>query len=74
MPGIDYLCTRFNRVLARGGRANDVPGVGYTLIRGVYDFSALFFKVKRRSIYGTDRPTNLTKFIRRKFRKIKILN
>jgi len=39
IPGIGYICSKFNRVLVRGGRANDLPGVGYTLIRGVYDFT-----------------------------------
>jgi small subunit ribosomal protein S12 len=39
IPGIGYICSKFNRVLVRGGRANDLPGIGYTLIRGVYDFS-----------------------------------
>lgn len=39
LPGIGYLCSKYNRVLVNGGRANDLPGVGYTLIRGVFDFS-----------------------------------
>uniref|UniRef100_A0A8C1LPK5 Small ribosomal subunit protein uS12m n=1 Tax=Cyprinus carpio TaxID=7962 RepID=A0A8C1LPK5_CYPCA len=39
MPGKGYLCVKYNRVLVEGGRANDLPGVGYTAIRGVYDFS-----------------------------------
>ena len=29
----------FSHVLVRGGRANDVPGARYCLIRGVLDFS-----------------------------------
>ena len=28
----------YSRVLVRGGRANDVPGVRYKLIRGKFDF------------------------------------
>ena len=68
IPGIDYRCSKYNRVLAHGGRANDLPGVSYTLIRGVYDFSPVIFKKKRRSIYGTSRPDNYTKHIRRCFR------
>lgn len=70
VPGIGYLPNKYNRVLIRGGRANDIPGVRYTAIRGVYDFSALYFKKKRRSIYGTPRPESSIKHIRRKFRKI----
>jgi len=44
VPGIGYICSRYNRVLVTGGRANDLPGVGYTLIRGVYDFSPVVSK------------------------------
>jgi len=70
IPGIGYKCSKHNRVLVHGGRANDLPGVGYSLIRGVYDFSSVLFKRKRRSIYGTSRPENLTKHVRRKDRKM----
>ena len=70
IPGIGYLPTKYNRVLVEGGRANDLPGVRYTIKRGVYDFSGLYSKKKRRSIYGTPRPEGYTKHIRRCFRKI----
>lgn len=68
LPGRGYHCSRYNRVLVEGGRANDLPGVGYTLRRGVYDFSALIGKRKRRSIYGISRPDRSSKHIRRCFR------
>ena len=68
MPGIGYLGSKYNRVLVRGGRANDLPGVGYTLIRGAYDFSPVIFKRRRRSIYGVSRPDGFTKFIKRSLR------
>lgn len=71
IPGIGYICSKYNRVLVNGGRANDLPGVGYTLIRGVYDFSAVVFKKKRRSIYGTSRPDNSSTHLRRCFRTAK---
>jgi len=71
VPGVDYLCSKYNRVLVHGGRANDLPGVGYSLVRGVYDFSAVIFKKKRRSVYGTARPDNFTKHVRRCFRSQK---
>ena len=71
VPGSGYLCSRYNRVLVNGGRANDLPGVGYTIIRGVYDFSSVIFKRKRRSVYGVSRPEGLTKHIRRCFRSQK---
>lgn len=68
IPGIGYRCSKYNRVLVHGGRANDLPGVGYTLVRGVYDFPRVLSKKKRRSIYGTNRPDNYTKHRRRCFR------
>lgn len=71
VPGKGYVCSKYNRVLVNGGRANDLPGVGYTLVRGVYDFSPVIFKRKRRSVYGTSRPDNYTKHVRRCFRSQK---
>jgi len=71
MPGIGYLCGKYNRVLANGGRANDLPGVSYTLIRGVFDFSPVIFKKKRRSIYGVSRPDGYTKHVKRSLRIVK---
>jgi small subunit ribosomal protein S12 len=70
IPGRGYHCSKYNRVLVEGGRANDLPGVGYTLIRGVYDFSALIGKRKRRSIYGISRPDKSAKHTRRCFRTV----
>jgi small subunit ribosomal protein S12 len=69
LPGSGYLCSRYNRVLVNGGRANDLPGVGYTLIRGKFDFIPYVGKRKRRSVYGVRRPDGFTKHIRRCFRK-----
>lgn len=68
VPGIGYVCSKYNRVLVNGGRANDLPGVGYTLVRGAFDFSPVIFKKKRRSVYGTSRPDGYTKHIRRSLR------
>jgi small subunit ribosomal protein S12 len=70
LPGKGYLCTRFNRVIIRGGRANDLPGVRSTVVRGVLDFPALFLKRKRRSIYGASRYDGFTKHVRRSLRKL----
>ena len=71
VPGIGYVCSKYNRVLVHGGRANDLPGVGYSLVRGAFDFSPVIFKRKRRSVYGTARPDNFTKHVRRCFRSQK---
>lgn len=69
LPGKGYLCARYNRLLVRGGRANDLPGVGYSAIRGVYDFSPVVGKKKSRSVYGVSRPAGYTTFVRRSLRK-----
>lgn len=68
VPGIGYICSKYNRVLVNGGRANDLPGVGYSLVRGVYDFSPVIYKKKRRSVYGTSRPDGFTKYVRKSLR------
>ena len=68
IPGIGFICTKYNRVLVTGGRANDLPGVGYTIIRGVYDFSPIPMKKKRRSVYGTPRPDGYTKYVKKSLR------
>lgn len=68
IPGTGYICSKYNRVLVQGGRANDLPGVGYTLVRGVYDFSPVIFKKKRRSVYGVSRPEGYTKYIKKSLR------
>ena len=41
-------------VLVRGGRANDLPGVRYKLVKGKYDFSIKerISRNKSRSKYG----------------------
>jgi small subunit ribosomal protein S12 len=72
MPGSGSHVTKYNRILVEGGRANDLPGVGYTAIRGVYDFVGLYDKVTRRSIYGVKRPENTVKHVRRSKRRLMI--
>lgn len=69
LPGIGYLCSRYNRILVSGGRANDLPGVGYRAIRGVYDFSPVVGKKRRRSVYGVSRPSGYTTYIRKSLRR-----
>lgn len=69
IPGSGYGPSRFNRAFVRGGRANDLPGVGYSLTRGVYDFVPLLGKRRRRSYYGVRRPEELVTRLRRKLRR-----
>ena len=42
-------------VLIRGGRVKDLPGVKYTIIRGVFDFQGHPDRKNARSKYGTKR-------------------
>ena len=44
----------YSHVLIRGGRANDLPGVRYCMIKGALDFSweESFKRAKSRSKYG----------------------
>lgn len=58
MPGEGYLAARFHRVLIRGGRANDLPGVGYSLVRAAKhtEFGACFGRTRSPSLYGLGRP------------------
>ena len=70
MPGSGSYVAKYNRVLIEGGRANDLPGVGYTGIRGAYDFVGLYEKIKRRSIYGVKRPENTVVHVRRSKRRL----
>ncbi len=69
IPGSGFGVVKFNRVLVRGGRANDLPGVGYSLVRGVYDFSPHFGKKRCRSFYGVPRPESTVTYVRRRVRQ-----
>lgn len=54
VPGIGHSLQKNSVVLFRGGRANDLPGVRYRLVRGKLDFNDLesIQRGKRRSFYG----------------------
>lgn len=43
-------------VLVRGGRAQDLPGVKYKLVRGALDFGGVVGRVNARSRYGVKKP------------------
>lgn len=68
IPGKGHNLRKHSQVLVSGVGARDLPGVNFTCIRGVYDFSSLNNKVRRRSIYGVKRPLIKKKKLRRKFR------
>ena len=50
-----YFIQEYSIVLVEGGNPPDVPGINYTLIRGVYDFDQpeIFIRKNRRSKFGT---------------------
>lgn len=68
IPGKGHNLRKHSEVLISGVGARDLPGVHFSCIRGVYDFSSSVGKVRRRSIYGVKRPDFLKKKLRRKFR------
>lgn len=39
IPGIGHNLRDYSVVMVRGGSANDLPGVNYTVIRGLLDFT-----------------------------------
>lgn len=68
IPGKGHNLRKHSEVLISGVGARDLPGVHFSCIRGVYDLSPVFNKIRRRSIYGVKKPDILKKKLRRKFR------
>ena len=56
IPGEGHNLQKFNDVLIRGGRAKDLPGIRYTLIRGKLDLSGIPNRKHARSKYGVMHP------------------
>ena len=54
IPGQGHVLQRYSTVIVEGGRAQDTPGVPYTLVRGLLDFRPVesFVRVRKRSKYG----------------------
>nr|YP_010199558.1 ribosomal protein S12 [Gracilaria caudata]UAD89416.1 ribosomal protein S12 [Gracilaria caudata] len=52
IPGESHNLQEHSVVLIRGGRAKDLPGVKYHLIRGPLDLTAVDNRKKSRSKYG----------------------
>jgi len=53
IPGEGHNLQQYSVVLVRGGRAQDLPGVKYHLIRGKYDLRGIPTRKSSRSQYGT---------------------
>ena len=52
IPGEGHTLKEHSIVLVRGGKVQDLPGVRYHLVRGVYDFSSVLNRKTSRSKYG----------------------
>lgn len=55
IPGEGHNLQEHSKVLIRGGRVKDLPGVRYHTVRGVLDAQGVANRKKRRSLYGTKR-------------------
>ena len=55
IPGIGHNLQKHGQVLVRGGRAKDLPGVKYRLIRGKFDLATMAHRRQGRSKYGMKR-------------------
>ena len=53
IPGEGHNLAEHAIVLVRGGRVKDLPGIKYTIVRGVFDTSGVEGRQTSRSIYGT---------------------
>ncbi len=52
IPGMGHSLQEHSIVLLRGGGPKDLPGVSYTVVRGVYDSQGVEGRKKSRSLYG----------------------
>ena len=66
IPGKGHNLRKHSEVLVNGVGARDLPGVHFSCIRGVYDFSPLSHVRRRRSIYGLKQNPTLKTHVRRK--------
>ncbi|KAF8057098.1 rpsL [Scenedesmus sp. PABB004] len=56
IPGEGHNLQEHSLVLLRGGRAKDLPGVRYRVVRGAFDASPVKDRKQGRSKYGVKRP------------------
>ncbi len=56
IPGEGHNLQEHSIVLIRGGRAKDLPGVRYHVIRGTLDTGGVDDRTQRRSKYGAKKP------------------
>lgn len=56
IPGEGHGLQEHSVVLVRGGRVKDLPGIKYTIVRGVYDLTGVDERKSSRSLYGAKKP------------------
>nr|AWI73028.1 ribosomal protein S12 [Lepiniopsis trilocularis] len=56
IPGIGHNLQEHSRVLVRGGRVKDLPGVRYHIVRGTLDAVGVKDRQQGRSKYGVKKP------------------
>lgn len=56
IPGEGHALQEHSIVLVRSGTVNDLPGIKYTIVRGVLDLAGVENRKSSRSIYGTKKP------------------
>jgi small subunit ribosomal protein S12 len=58
IPGEGHTLQEHSIVLLRGGRAKDLPGVRYRVIRGALDCAGVKNRRQSRSKYGARKPVD----------------
>lgn len=56
IPGIGHNLQEHSVVLIRGGKAKDLAGVRYHIVRGTLDCAGVNDRKQSRSLYGTKKP------------------
>lgn len=56
IPGEGHGLQEHSVVLIRGGRVKDLPGIKYTIVRGVFDLAGVNNRQSSRSRYGAKKP------------------
>jgi small subunit ribosomal protein S12 len=57
IPGMGHNLQEHSIVLVRGGGVKDIPGVRYTVVRGVYDAQGVEGRKQSRSMYGAKKDS-----------------
>lgn len=57
IPGEGHNLAEHAIVLVRGGKVKDLPGIKYTIVRGVYDTAGVEGRQSSRSVYGAKKSS-----------------